>query len=167
MATCNFNQNNLDKFDLPLIVWGIGEDYEIRKQYFCENVLETNDTNEYTDEMYNAEIEWATDEYEEKLSEINDRLEFFEVIIEGGYYQGYQFNVKEIDSYNDYDSIQTLDDEDADYFYGKTACEVKAQIEHEIKLIREWLNTAPNEPYVTRLVRIATFNNGEAVYKKK
>lgn len=161
MSTPNFNQITLNKLDLPLIVGGAGNDFETRKKEF-----ESEYGDEYTENHYNEEICLDAEILSDELKEFNDKLNHFELFIESGYYSGFQYNVKETDNYNDYESVQDINDEDADYYYGMSAKEIKAEFENELKQIREFLKSKINSPYIIELNCMGIFSNGEAIYKE-
>ena len=134
MATANFGRPNLD---LPLMVGGMSE---------CEEQNEM----EYEDAKYIVE-------------ETNKELHYFEMELEAGYYEGFMFNVKE-DDYLDYDDIGELTDDDAMYYYGDTADNVRKDMADELekikKVLQEWKENGGLE-----LIKVAQFPNGEAMYK--
>lgn len=136
MATSNFAPV---KFGLPLIVGGISDD-EI------ENDFEFEDT-------------------QLMLDQFNTTLDHFEVYLLGGYYCGYQFMVKERKDYIDYEDIDTLTDDEADYFYGETANEVRKQFHEEMGKIKDYFEALARTGY-TELGVVGTFSNGETVYRE-
>ena len=162
MSAPNFNQTKLNKFNLPLVVFGMGNDFEQRKKDF-----ESEYGDEYTENHYQAEIDdMECVQTNEELQEFNSGLKHFELKLESGYYQGVQYDIEETDSYNDYESIQDITDEDADYYYGLSAKEVKAEFENDLAKIREFLHEQVNSPYVIELDCMGIFSNGEAIYKE-
>lgn len=162
MSTPNFNQTRLNKFNLPLVVFGMGNDFEQRKKDF-----EQENDDEYTENHYLAEIDdMEIPQREEELNDFNTGLKHFELKLESGYYQGVQYDIEETDSYNDYESIQDITDEDANYYYGLSAKEVKAEFENDLAKIREFLQKQVNSPYVIELNCMGIFSNGEAIYKE-
>ena len=162
MSTPNFDQTKLNKFNLPLVVFGMGNDFEQRKKDFKSDCGE-----EYTEYHYQHEInniEW--DFRDKELQKFNSELKHFELKLEDGYYVGVQYDIEETDSYNDYETIQDITDEDADYYYGLSAKEVKAEFENDLTKIREFLKKQVNAPYVIELNCVGVLSNGEAIYKK-
>lgn len=137
MATSNFAPV---KFDLPLIVGGIDEE--------DENILDM----EYEDTQA-------------MLDQFNATLDHFEVVLEGGYYCGYQFNVKELKDYWDFENIDELTDDDADYFWGDTAENIIKEFKYEFGRIKEYFDLLPTWGF-TKLGVVGTFSNGETVYRK-
>lgn len=135
MATANFGTPN---FDLPLIAIGMSDD---------------------EDQNY-----WAYEDAEAELKEFNNGLDYFEVYLESGYYQGAMYNVKEANDYIDYDQIDGFDDEDIDYYFGDTKANVKKGIAQELEKIKKFLAEKKDEGAL-ELIKVAQFSNGEAFYK--
>lgn len=135
MATANFGTPN---FDLPLIAIGMSGD---------------------EDQNY-----WAYEDAEAELKEFNNGLDYFEVYLESGYYQGAMYNVKETNDYIDYDQIDDFDDEDIDYYFGDTKANVKKGIAQELEKIKKFLAEKKDEGAL-ELIKVAQFSNGEAFYK--
>lgn len=141
MATCNFGTM---KYDMPLIVGG----------FYDEN-----------------DPDWEWHNYEEvecikeDLADFNDTLKHFELGIEAGYYDGYQFTVKQSDEYWDYEDLPTMTDDDADYYYGDTVENIRKEFEQDLKNIKEYLYNLKANGFM-ELAKVAQFNNGEAFYKE-
>ena len=141
MATCNFETM---KYDMPLIVGG----------FYDEN-----------------DPDWEWHNYEEvecikeDLADFNDTLKHFELGIEAGYYDGYQFTVKQTDEYWDYEDIPTMTDDDADYYYGDTVENIRKEFEQDLKNIKEYLYNLKANGFM-ELAKVAQFSNGEAFYKE-
>lgn len=141
MATCNFGTM---KYDMPLIVGG----------FYDEN-----------------DPDWEWHNYEEvecikeDLADFNDTLKHFEVGIEAGYYDGYQFTVKQSDEYWDYEDLPTMTDDDADYYYGDKVENIRKEFEQDLKNIREYLYNLKANGFM-ELAKVAQFSNGEAFYKE-
>lgn len=135
MATANFGTPN---FDLPLIAIGMSDDED--------------------------QNDWAYEDAESDLKEFNNRLDYFEVYLESGYYQGAMYNVKETNDYIDYDQIDDFDDEDIDYYFGDTKANVKKGIAQELEKIKKFLAEKKDEGAL-ELIKVAQFSNGEAFYK--
>lgn len=159
MATANFAPMN---FDMPLIAGGIGDDYEERKKEWEE----VNDT-EYSEDLYNEDMQFVAEEAEEDLKDFNAGLDHFKITIEPGYYQGWQWQVEWQDEYLDYDQIFADDftDEDADYYYNETAEEVRAEVKKEEAKVRHYLEELKKMGF-TELYKYAQFSNGEAIYER-
>lgn len=141
MATANFGTM---KYDMPLIVGGF------------------YDENDPDWEWHNVEeIECI----KEDLADFNDTLKHFEVGIEAGYYDGYQFTVKQTDEYWDYEDIPTMTDDDADYYYGDTAENIRKEFEQDLKNTKNYLYELKANGFM-ELAKVAQFSNGEAFYKE-
>ena len=137
MATSNFKPM---KYDMPLIVGGMDAESE-------------------WDDYYEVEC------IKEQLADFNDKLKHFEVSLWSGYYEGWQFDVKQSDEYWDYDDLPTMTDDDADYYYGDTADNIRAEFEQDLKNIRAFLNECKANGY-KELGVVGTFSNGETVYRE-
>ena len=141
MATCNFGTM---KYDMPLIVGG----------FYDEN-----------------DPDWEWHNYEEvecikeDLADFNDTLKHFEVGIESGYYDGYQFTVEQTDEYWDYEDLPTMTDDDADYYYGDTAVNIRKEFEQDLKNIKEYLYNLKANGF-KELIKVAQFSNGEEMHKE-
>ena len=138
MSTANFTT---PKYDMPLIVGGMHED-DLQDEYDYEQAID----------MVNG---------------FNQETEFFEIEIEGGYYQGFMFNVKDMQGYWSYEEIDELTDDDAEYFFGmgETAGSIKQRMTNELDRVREFLTDLKHEGFM-ELIKVAQFSNGEAVYKE-
>ena len=141
MATANFETM---KYDMPLIVGGFYDENDPD----CER------------QSY-EEVECI----KEDLADFNDTLKHFEVGIESGYYDGFQFTVKQTDEYWDYDDLPTMTDDDADYYYGDTAENIRKEFEQDLKNIKEYLYNLKANGFM-ELAKVAQFSNGEAMYKE-
>ena len=141
MATANFETM---KYDMPLIVGG----------FYDEN---------------GPDCEWQSYEevkyIEEDLADFNDTLKHFEVGIESGYYDGFQFTVEQTDEYWDYEDLPTMTDDDADYYYGDTVENIRNEFEQDLKNIKEYLYNLKANGFM-ELAKVAQFSNGEAMYKE-
>lgn len=135
MATANFGRPN---FELPIIAIGMHDD---------------------EDQNY-----WEFEDTEAELKEFNNGLDYFEVYLESGYYQGAMFNVEATNYYVDYDQIDDLDDYDMDYYFGDTKDNVKKGIAKELEKIKKYL-AEKKECGALELIKVAQFSNGEAFYK--
>lgn len=141
MATANFGTM---KYNMPLIVGG----------FYDEN-----------------DPDWEWHSYEEvecikeDLADFNGTLKHFEVGIEAGYYDGYQFTVEQTDEYWDYEDLPTMTDDDADYYYGDTVENIRKEFEQDLKNIKEYLYNLKANGFM-ELAKVAQFSNGEAFYKE-
>lgn len=135
MATANFRTPN---YELPIIAIGMGDDEE--QNY------------------------WVFEDAEKDLKLLNNELEYFEVYLESGYYQGAMYNAKETNDYIDYDDIDNYDNYDIEYYFGDSKDNVKKGIKEELEKIKKYL-TERKEEGALELIKVAQFNNGEAMYK--
>ena len=135
MATANFGKPN---FDLPLIAVGMTDDEE-------QNQIEF----------------W---EMENSIEDINSQLTYLEVFAESGYYQGAMYNCREKYDYIDFEDVADLDDEDANYFFGDTAEQVKKDFADDMNKVQQFLKDR-KENGALELIKTAQFSNGEALYK--
>lgn len=161
MATNNFESMN---FDMPLVAYGMGVDYEERKKDYEEDFGE-----EYTEDIYYSDIDFQSEDVQNDIDEFNDKHRFFEVEQKNGYYQGIQFQVNFIDKYLDYDMImddKEFTDEDADYYYGDTAENIRKQVEKEKQDCYDFIMSMKNLQGAVELYKYAQFSNGEAIYRE-
>lgn len=135
MATANFGTPN---FELPLIAIGMSDD---------------------EDQNY-----WEFEDTEVELKEFNNGLDYFEVYLESGYYEGAMFNIKETNDYIDYNQIDDYDDYDMEYYFGDTKDSVKKGIAKELEKIKKYL-AEKKECGALELIKVAQFSNGEAFYQ--
>lgn len=99
------------------------------------------------------------------IEEINDELKHFEVVAEAGYYEGFMLNAKQTDDYWDVEDIATITDDDAEYFYGDTAENIKHEFAEDMKKIKAFFERM-KQGGMFELNKVAQFSNGEAVYKR-
>ena len=141
MATANFGTM---KYDMPLIVGGFRDEHDPDWEWHnCE------------------EVECI----KEDLADFNDTLKHFEVGIESGYYDGFQFTVEQTDEYWDYEDLPTMTDDDADYYYGDTVENIRKEFEQDLKNIKEYLYNLKANGFM-ELIKVAQFSNVEAMYKE-
>ncbi len=163
MSTANFAPV---KFDMPLIAYGLGDDYEERKkEYEEDNAGEY----EYNDDLYASDIDFISDEMEAELKSFNSRHEFFEITQESGYYQGVQFQVEFNDRCYDYDTIMDDDyfsEDEAQYYYGRPIETLRKEIRKELEEVKEYLLSLKDRLGFHNLYKYAQFSNGEAIYKE-
>lgn len=92
---------------------------------------------------------------------INRDLEFLKVEVEGGYYFGLQFYVKD-----EQGSPVHYDDEYCGWNFGKSREEAIAAYGKEVQLVRDWLIEKRDELGLDELKCAGRFSNGEAVYER-
>lgn len=158
MSTANFGTPN---FELPLIAGGL--DYNEKKERYerdCDGEYE------YNEDIFNSDVEWELREMEDEVEGFNDGLKHFEVYIEGGYYEGYMFNVRQKkDDCWDYDDLDEMTEDDAEYFYGDRKANVIAEYKMDMKFIRDYFNELKERGFY-ELYKVAQFSNGEAIYER-
>lgn len=135
MSTANFGTPN---YELPIIAIGMSDD---------------------EDQNY-----WEFEDTEVELKEFNNGLDYFEVYLESGYYQGAMYNVRETNDYIDYDDIDSYDNYDIEYYFGDSKDNVKKGITKELEKIKKYLEEK-KEDGALELIKVAQFSNGEAIYK--
>lgn len=162
MGTSNFKSM---EYGLPLIVGGI---------YSAEFIeqLKADYLDEYGDTAaeriaYDIAAEMSREAYEdaETLAEnfdYDNGLEYYEIKVEGGYYEGFQFcvNGKYFDDYNE------MDNEDAHYYFGKCRSQALRAAEVELRKIERWLWKICEDYGYEALCVAARFSNGETWYTK-
>lgn len=164
MATNNFESMN---FDMPLVAYGMGVDYEERKKEWEEE--NGGEYGDYNDDLYASDIDFQSENIEEDIKDFNSKHKFFEVEQKSGYYQGIQFQVNFVDKYLDYDTImddKEFTDEDADYYYGDTAENIRKQVREELRECYAFLIDMKNLQGAVELYKYAQFSNGEAIYRE-
>lgn len=163
MATNNFEPMN---FDMPLVAYGMGVDYDERKKEWEE---ENGGEYEYNDDLYASDIDFQSECVEEDIKEFNSKHQFFEVEQKSGYYEGIQFQVNFSDQYWDYDTImdeEQFTDEDADYYYGEKAEDIRQRVEREKQDCYDFIMGMKNIQGAVELYKYAQFSNGEAIYRE-
>lgn len=139
MATANFGTPH---YNLPLVAVGITDD-----------------------ESQNEIAFW---EMENNIKEINKELTYMEVVAESGYYQGAMYDLKDTCDYIDVEGgdLDTLDDYDANYFFGDTADNVRKDYKDDLEKVKAFLKDQVENWGAIELVRVAQFSNGETIYKQ-
>lgn len=107
-----------------------------------------------------ADAEWAVGEMERIAERLNEESDFFRVSVKPGYFEGYQFLVKEV-----YCNVLDWDDADADAEFSTTAAHVKEDYLREKKRIRKELLRAKDELFLFELKVEARFSNGDTWYR--
>lgn len=159
MGTCNFEPM---EYDMPLVCGGLGS-FDDYKESYEENSF---DDCEYTEDMFWDDLNFEFELAEEMAEEFSDSLKYHEVSVQSGYYNGFQFVVRETCKGGDLDkdSPYCIDNEDAQYWYGICRSKVLRAAEAEKRKIRKWLEKAGEAPMFEILVCVGVFSNGEAVY---
>lgn len=158
MGAPNFARMN---FDMPLVVGGYADYNECKKAY------EEETGEEYDEFLYELDIQFNCEYAEEVAEEINNTLIFHKVTIQSGRYSGFQFFVDEIhsDLFDlDKNSEYCIDNEDAHYYFDMCKSRALRAADAEKRKIDKWLAGLENRGF-ERLVCVAVFSNGEAVYQ--
>lgn len=144
MSTPNFNTINLNKFEMPLMI------------------VET-------DWMDDFDFEIVLNDCEEIIENFNENLKYHKLEILSGHYTGLQVDVMEDDKSGcdlHKNGKYAIDNDDANYFYGKCRSRVFREADAEKRKIRKWLEKLPDIcGYFRGLVEVGRFSNGEAVYE--
>ena len=157
MSTCNFK----DMADFYLICGGEPNEYRelLEKDY---------DADEITDDWIYDEIRVDAEIFADKAEKFSNTLNYYNVTVSDGYYVGWQFLVepKEVweNAFNK-DSIYCIDNEDAQYYFGKCRSRVLREAEAECRKINKWLDKQARKPLMHKLNCVGVFSNGEAVYE--
>jgi len=155
MSAPNFGRMNYE--GIPMICG---------KPYGClirEYLEETGENIEDFDEIDADDYGWpAQDEYDraQEIAEaFSESLNYFKVTVEAGYYEGFMFNVESVNDF-DYDEI---DNDDAQYYFGKCRSRVQRDSAAELRKISKWLHGLTGRGFV-EVICTARFSNGEAHY---
>ena len=141
MATSNFGT---PKFGLPLVAVG--------------------DIRDEDGEVLEDESNWNYISIEHEVAEFNKETVYLELEVKSGYYEGCWFDIKETNDYWDYEQLDELTDEDADYFFGDTAEQVRKDYAEDMKKIRAELKKLVDEWGALELGVAYRFSNGETGY---
>lgn len=137
MSTANFKSM---EYGMPMVCGGMNEDE-------FDNMIEYERA-EYLAENFTAD------------------LQFHDISIECGHYQGFQFYVEEkYSGYFDLDkeSKCCIDNEDAHYYFDMCRSKAIRAADAEKRKINKWLENLENDGFVI-LVCAVRFSNGEAYY---
>ena len=141
MATANFA---FMKYGFPLIVGGIEDFEEMKKQF------EMDTGEEYDEFLYYLDMQAEYEDACELAEKMNDKLEYHHVDVISGYYTGFQFFVEEKDF--DYYDETNFDEES-----------LLQKVNVEKKTILELLENLKDYGF-KELVITARFSNGETFY---
>ncbi len=157
MSTSNFEFMD---YDMPLVCGGMGDFDEYKKAY------EESCDGEYTEGMFWTDLDCEYDNAVALADDFTDGLTYHEVTVQSGYYQGFQFMVRETCQMGDLDgnSPYCIDNEDAHYCYGMCRSKVLRAADAEKRKIRKWLKEISRHPLFMELACLGVFSNGEAVY---
>lgn len=160
MSTANFEDMN---YGMPLVCGGLASYDEMAKAY--EN--ETGE--EYSEGLFEWDLQDEFERAERIATEFSEQLQFHDITIKGGYYQGFQFWVGEkYSNYFDLDksSKYCIDNEDAHYYFDMFRSQALRAADAEKRKIAKWLEKLQDRGFVI-LVCTARFSNGEAIYSKR
>mgnify|MGYP003303484762 CR=1 FL=1 len=129
----------------------------------CEIYDEENKEYYFDDYLYNST--------QHKLDKINDKMDFFNIELESGYYSGIQTYIKEKNNYNYYDeplyileNYKEINGKEIFKDYGFNKYILKKKILKEINLINnKYLKSLENFDHYKVAYR---FSNGETCYTK-
>lgn len=147
------------KFGMPLIV---GRDFDMMKESFERDFDEP-----FTDDMYYAQQEYDFEDAQELAEDYSRELKFHVVTVRAGYYEGFQFEVKELheDMFDlDTSSAYCLDNDDAHYYFDMCRSAAIRKADAEKRRIEKWLlNLARSENFIG-LNCHGHASNGEGCY---
>ena len=159
MATANFKRM---EYGMPLVTGGMNDFEEMKSAY------EQEYGEEYTEFMYEMDIEEEFNYAKELAEEFTENLIFHDVTVKSGYYQGFQFYVEEkYTKYFDLDknSEYCIENDDAHYYFDMCRSKALRAADAEKRKIEKWLNNLAANGF-EKLVCIARCSNGEAIYKR-
>lgn len=155
MSTGNFKAMN---YNMPMIVG--------RTRYqMIHDFIEDGETEIpawYLEQSAQDDFDYA----EELAAAFTENLKYHIVSVEPGYYENFQFVVKEkYENLFDLDpnAEYCLDDEDAAYYFDMEKEAVLEGADEEKEKIREWLENLGRRGFNHIALR-GTFSNGEAMY---
>ena len=157
MGTCNFW--TMDDFDLVVMDDEKMLNVFLGEEFFEERKAEIEDY----DPMGDIELAWELfkEDIDPLVDDLNDKLEWYNIGIKSGYYDGVQFYID-----TEWLPIEEWDDDDC---YGEFGCDKESTIEgiaNEKKAINDFLDTMVKDYGFERIRCVGTFNSGEAVYEK-
>lgn len=133
----------------------------ISNEDICKMYIELEDGEYYS----NCDIDFAFDMYqsdlmiiEDELEELNEKLKWYKLSIESGYYDGMQILVE-----TDWINIGEWSEEDCKDEFDLTKKETMLMILEEQKTICEYLKTT-KQYGLREVVCNGIFSNGEAIY---
>lgn len=132
----------------------------------CPN-FDTSKLNDYKLPLVVSDDGFAYEDTIESIKEFNKNTRFFEIVLESGYYVGIQANIREVENgvYHSIEDLEHISDEDADYFYGDTAENIKKELHNELAKIKDFLMGLKEQGW-QELTQVCIFSNGEAVYEE-
>ena len=156
MATANFRSM---EYGMPLVC---GKSYsQLADEWRTEYEAEPTDSDLYF--MAEDEVTYA----KEIAEEFTENLTFYDVTIEYGYYESYQFYVVEkFNRYFDLDkeSKYCIDNDEAHEYFDMCRSEALRKADAEKRKIRKWLLSLAENGF-NHIVCVERFSNGEAIYE--
>lgn len=138
-----------------------------------ENIIDFYKDEDYTEEesidcdydTLNRYYDWISDDFQNDIEAINEKLKVFSVKLKSGYYTGLQFYIDEDDVNLFFKEEANWDDDDVYYtFRVDNKATLKRLIDEEIALINEFLKEEKQTYGLTCLSLQGVFSNGEGVY---
>ena len=132
----------------------------------CPN-FDTSKLNDYKLPLVVSDDGFAYEDTIESINEFNKNTRFFEIVLESGYYVGIQANIREVGGglYLPIEDSERISDEDANYFYGDTAENIKKELHNELAKIKDFLMGLKEQGW-QELTQVCVFSNGEAIYEE-
>ena len=156
MSTPNFE---FMKYGMPLIIADMDFN-DLKEQY------ENDFDEEYTEDMFYDDVTFAAEEMQRRADEINEKLNYFKVEVQDGYYCDVQFVVRTYEDLDfDRESPYCIDNEDAHYYFDECRSKVLRKTDAEQRKVYKWLKSLKDEGY-TELACDGVFSNGEAIYSR-
>ena len=145
MATSNFKPQPL----FPM--------YVVDDDYF--NIYRYND--EAREDHYEFD-EVFYQEIKNKIKDFSDKLEFFDITLQAGYYEGAQIYIEDRHGFN---GGEDWDNEDCQYWFYMCRSKAIRTYNSEIRRINKWLKTEMEHIGFRNLEVVARFDNGETIYR--
>lgn len=116
-----------------------------------------------------AQDYWDFEDAQLYAKEFSENLMFHNVEVCSGYYCGFQFYVQE--KYHDMfdlskDSEYCIDNDDAHYYFDMCRSAAIRKADVEKRKISAWLNSMAEGCNYEKMVLVAMFSNGEAIYER-
>ena len=98
------------------------------------------------------------------MERANAEFDFHKITLESGYFTGVQFFVEE--KFNGYDSLEDMDNEEAQYYYGMCRSKMLRKYKAEVRKVQRAMAKIAAGYGFMELICVARFSNGEALYEK-
>ena len=99
-----------------------------------------------------------------EMERANADFTFHKITLESGYFSGVQFFVEE--NFNGYDSLEDMDNEDAQYYYGMCRSKMLRKYNSEIRKVQRAMAEIAKGYGFMEFICTARFSNGEAWYER-